>query len=116
MDDRLAEALSHTDTVVVTESIPSIRRTPRSWTSSVGSSRRSGTPGRQLGGPHPDGMFSAALSWRDDDLVVRFPDGSWGTLTVAEVFEALSRRLAEQAMFDALTGLANRELLLAELT
>ena len=52
---------------------------------------------------------------RYDDLVVRLPDRSWGTLSAAAVLEALSRELAERALFDALTGLANRELLLAEL-
>lgn len=52
---------------------------------------------------------------RYDDLVVSCPDGSWGILSAAAVLEALSHRLAEQAMYDGLTGLANRELLLAEL-
>ena len=52
---------------------------------------------------------------RYDDLVVRCPDGSWGTLSAATVLEALSRTLAEQAMYDGLTGMANREVLLAEL-
>ena len=62
------------------------------------------------------GVLQRGAEARYDDLVVRFSDGTWGTLTVAAVFEALSRKLADQAMFDALTGLANRELLLAELT
>jgi len=50
-----------------------------------------------------------------DDLVVRYEDDSWGTLSALSVLEALSRILAERALFDPLTGLANRELLLAEL-
>ena len=52
---------------------------------------------------------------RYDELIVRFADGAWGTLSAAAVLEALSRSLAEQAHFDGLTGLANREVLLGEL-
>jgi len=53
---------------------------------------------------------------RYEEVVVEFGDHRWGTLSAAAVLEALSRALAEQAMFDGLTGLANRELLLSELT
>ncbi len=53
---------------------------------------------------------------RYDELVVHFPDGTWGTLSATAVLEALSRDLAELALYDGLTGLANREVLLAELT
>jgi len=52
---------------------------------------------------------------RYDDLVVRGHGGTWATLSAAAVLEALSRTLAEQALHDGLTGLANREVLLAEL-
>jgi len=53
---------------------------------------------------------------RYDELVVRFPDSTWATLSAAAVLEALSRDLAVMALYDGLTGLANREVLLAELT
>lgn len=52
---------------------------------------------------------------RYDELVVRFGEGGWGTLSAATVLEALSRSLADLALYDGLTGLANRGTLLAEL-
>ena len=53
---------------------------------------------------------------RYDDLVVRFEAGVWGTLSAAAVLEALSRGLAEQVVYDGLTSLVNREVLLSELS
>ena len=63
---------------------------------------------------------AAAVLGRDaqcryDDLLVRWPEGRWGVLSAAGVLEALAGILAAQATTDSLTGLANRERLLAEL-
>jgi GGDEF domain-containing protein len=63
---------------------------------------------------------AAALLRRDagsryEDLLVRWTRGHWGVLSAAGVLEALAGILAAQATSDSLTGLANRERLLAEL-
>ncbi|TQS41054.1 putative bifunctional diguanylate cyclase/phosphodiesterase [Cryptosporangium phraense] len=45
---------------------------------------------------------------RYDDLLVSWPGGRLGRVSAARLFDALARRLVEQATQDALTGLANR--------
>lgn len=62
-----------------------------------------------------EAVLQRGVDSRYDDLVVRFPDGRWGILAAAAVLEALSGKFAAQATTDSLTGLANRDLLLAQL-
>lgn len=45
---------------------------------------------------------------RYDDFLVSWPGGRVGRVSAARLFDALARRLVEQATTDALTGLANR--------
>jgi len=52
---------------------------------------------------------------RYDDLLVSWPGGRIGRVSAASLFDALARRLVEQATQDALTGLANRRHFLDEL-
>ena len=52
---------------------------------------------------------------RYDDCVVRFDDGGYGTLCVADLFAELAHTQAFEALHDALTGLANRRLFLGRL-
>ena len=52
---------------------------------------------------------------RYDDCVVRFADGGYGTLCVADLFAELAHTQAFEALHDALTGLANRRLFLGRL-
>src|SRR5688572_23983813 len=56
-------------------------------------------------------------SWQNryDDLLVSWPGGRVGRVSAARLFDALARRLVEQATQDALTGLANRRHFLDEL-
>lgn len=52
---------------------------------------------------------------RYDDLVVRFEDGGYGTICVAELFAEVAHAQAYAALHDALTELPNRSLFLDRL-
>jgi len=62
-----------------------------------------------------EALLDRPVQDRYDDLVIHWPERAWGVLPAAGVLEALAGRLATQATTDSLTGLANRERMLAEL-
>jgi diguanylate cyclase (GGDEF)-like protein len=53
---------------------------------------------------------------RDHDLVISWPDGSFGTVSVSSVFERLAMEYGYEATHDRLTALPNRVLLLDRLS
>ena len=60
-------------------------------------------------------LLRRPLEERWEDLVVRFGDGSVGTVSAAELFAELAYTHAFNSQHDGLTGLANRRLLLDRL-